>query len=469
LNRVLSAPSRCVGRKGETTRATATRPQRPAIDARHRRSAAPRLYSWALVGVAVLVLLFAFFGSRSAPIPERPSGAPGSAPPRRASSTGRVSVPTSVPTSNRGPGPTGGNVPRTIDATGKSDVTVALNAYFSRVPDGTTVVFPTHSRYRIEGTLTLEQHKNVVVDGNGAVFFAATNGSNRAAPGCDRGASVCRYPNRTRAHWSLVNDTNVSVRNVNVVGSNPDPGPRGTYEPKLEAQQAFEILGGTRIVLDHVTAHDVWGDLVYVGRSQSGRTATSPTFVTVQNSTFYGASRQGWSVTNGQHITFVNNTLYSARRSLIDIESNSKSDEISYLTVRNNRFGSYRLCTFTNYGAASVEHDFVFADNHMIGGSPIRICIQAKSVARRRNFAITGNVSSSGPTPNSPMVSIAFVDHVTVSGNVQRFAASAWPRRGGMNGSPQAPVTSTCSSVVVTGNVFTPRPAGMPESVAKPC
>ena len=55
-------------------------------------------------------------------------------------------------------------------------------------------------------------------------------------------------------------------------------------------------------------------------------------------------------MTNGRHVTFTNNVLSAARRSLIDIESNSKSDEISYLTVRNNQFGSYRLCTFTNYG-----------------------------------------------------------------------------------------------------------------------
>jgi hypothetical protein len=66
------------------------------------------------------------------------------------------------------------------------------------------------------------------------------------------------------------------------------------------------------------------------------------------------------------------------------------------------------------------------------------------------------------------MVSLTFFDNVVVRGNVQRFAAS-WPTRGGVNGSPQAPVTWTCTTGVVTGNTFTPRPATMKESQAKPC
>ena len=60
----------------------------------------------------------------------------------------------------------------------------------------------------------------------------------------------------------------------------------------------------------------------------------------------------------------------------------------------------------------------------MIGGSSIKLCIQAKATARRSNFAITGNVSATGAPPNAPMASIAFVDHVTVSGNTQPFATT---------------------------------------------
>jgi len=364
------------------------------------------------------------------------------------------------------PGPTVSFVPGSIDRTGHLDVTVALNAYLAGVPDGNTVVFPSRARYRIEGTLSLENRTNLVIEGQGATFFAATNGLARSVPGCDRRSSVCRYPNRTRSQWSFSHDKNIVVRDVNVVGSDMHPGPLGIYDPALEAQHAFNIVGASRIVLDHVSARNVWGDFVYVGAAYVRPRYVTSTDVLVKNSTFRGSSRQGWSITNGERIVFVNNSVDAARRSLIDIEANASSDRIAYITIRNNRLGSSRFCTLTNYGAPAVEHDFVIAHNHMIDSRAIKICVQASRGARRSNFAITGNVGDvAGQGRNEPMVNIAYVDHVTVKGNVQHFSDSSWPWRG----SPQAPVTSKCSSVVVTANSFTPRPRGMPEFAGKRC
>ena len=356
------------------------------------------------------------------------------------------------------PGPSSAVVPPAIDSTGSADVTNALNAYLAQVSDGSTIVFRAKGRYRIEGTLSLETRRNIVIEGQGATFFAKTNGLNRAPRGCDRRSSACRYPNRTRAQWSFMNDTNIVVRNVNVIGSAAHPGPNGTYDAALEAQHAFKILGGSGIVLDHVSARNVWGDLVNVGAASMN--------VVVENSTFHGASRQGWSITSGQHVTFINNSVYSARRSLIDIEANASNDKIAYITILNNRLGSNRFCTVSNYGAPAVEHDFVITGNRAIGSTPIKICVKASPTARRSNFEISRNVGPMGVHgQNDPMVSIAYVDHVTVKDNVVRFSASRWPWRG----SPQAPVTSKCSSVVLTANRFTPRPVGMAESVQNGC
>jgi hypothetical protein len=359
-------------------------------------------------------------------------------------------------------------VPSAIDATGTTDVTKVLNAFVSHVADGSTIVFPRNGRFRIEGTLLVKNHKHLTINGRGAMFFAKSNGAIQPLRGCNQQSSACRYPNRTRSQWSLESDTSLVVRSVNVVGSNLDSGPNGIYKGDLEAQHGFQILGGRDILLDHVSAQNVWGDLVNIGAAPTG-SMRSPTNVTVQNSSFYGASRQGWSITNGQHVTFANNTLTSVRRSLIDVEANASSDQIAFVTIRDNQLGSYRFCTFTNFGAPANEHDFVFSGNRSIGTAPIKICGQARASARRRNFQITDNVGAIGSAnSNEPMVSLTFFDNVVVRGNVQRFAAS-WPTRGGVNGSPQAPVTWTCTTGVVTGNTFTPRPATMQESQAKPC
>jgi hypothetical protein len=356
-------------------------------------------------------------------------------------------------------------VPTSIDAGGTADVTGALNSYFAGVPDGSTIVFPANGRYRIEGTLSLENRRDIVIDGRGSTFFAKTNGLNRRAPGCDLRSSVCRYPNRTRAHWSFSNATNIVVRNVNVIGSAPNAGPNSTYSAALEAQHAFRIVGVDGIMLDHVSARDVWGDLVYVGSFYARPRFISSTNVVVRNSTFRGASRQGWTVTDGTHVTFSNNSLSSARRSLIDLEANTSKDVIAYVTIRNNRLGASRFCTITNHGAAAVEHDIVIADNRVLGAAKFRICVQAFRTARRSNYEISGNVGSAA-RPNEPMLSIAYVDNVTVKGNVQAFSAAAWPWRAGI--SPEAPVTAKCASVVVSANRFT-RAAGMPELAGKRC
>lgn len=356
-------------------------------------------------------------------------------------------------------------VPSTIDATGATDVTTALNAYFDGVPDGRTIVFPAGGRYRIEGTLSLENRHDIVIEGRGATFFAQTNGQTRRRPGCDLRSSVCRYPNRTRAQWAFSNDANIVVRNVNVIGSAPNPGPLSTYSAALEAQHAFRIVGVRGIVLDHVSARDVWGDLVYVGSFETRARFVSSTNVVVRNSTFRGASRQGWTVTDGTHVTFENNSLTSVRRSLVDLEANTSKDVVAYVTIRNNRLGSSRFCTITNYGAPAGEHDFVIAGNHALGAAKFRICVQAFRSARRSNYEISGNVGSTA-RPNEPMLSIAYADHVTVKNNVQGFSKSRWPWRSGI--SPQAPVTAKCSSVVVTANRFT-RAAGMPQLAGKRC
>jgi hypothetical protein len=349
-------------------------------------------------------------------------------------------------------------VPPEIDPTGAVDVTSALNAYLLRVSDGSTVVFPAQSRYRIEGTLRLENRRNIVIEGQGATFFATTDGLNQPAPGCDTHYTACRYPNRMRAQWSFRKDTNIIVRNVNVIGSATNTGPSGAYDPALEAQHGFSILDVSGIVLYQVSAHHVWGDLVYVGAGSK--------YVIVANSRFHSSSRMGWAITRAQYVAFVNNSVYSARRSLIDIEANTSDDRIAYITIRNNRLGASRFCTLTNHGAASVQHHFVIADNQAMGTVSIKICIEASPTARRRNYEISGNVGATGTVlRNEPMVGIAYVDNVTVTGNVQGFSAQ-WPWRG----SPEAPVVSTCSTVVaVTANRFTPRPAGMPEYIARPC
>jgi hypothetical protein len=361
-------------------------------------------------------------------------------------------------------------VPASIDGTGQADVTVPLNALLASVPNDSAVEFPANRRYRIEGTLSLMNRRGVLIDGHGSVFFATTNGLKVAAPNCQPGDSGCRLPNRIRSQWSLMNVRDVRIQNVNVVGSDKHAGPNGVYNPALEAQHAFNLNGVTKVVLNHVSARNVWGDLVYVGPSHTRSGMTPSTYVTVSNSVFHDSSRMGWTVTTGSHVTFTDNQIYNVRRSLIDVEPGTTAGIVTFLTISNNRLGASRFCTFSNGGAAAVVHDVVIVDNHSIANGALKFCIYGHANARRQNYVIAGNVGRVGSHgPNEPMVSATYVDNLIVMWNSQDFwSQNAWPRRAGRNGTPQAPVTATCSTIHLGSNHFS-RPAGMPEGIAKPC
>lgn len=346
-----------------------------------------------------------------------------------------------------------------IDKSGRTDVTIPLNAYFASVPNGTRINFPVNGRYRIEGTIVLIGKRGLLIDGHGSTFFATTNGAGAAGT----------KSNRTRSQWSLQAARSVTIRNMTVRGSSTQTGPDGVYDPNLEAQHGFSILGSSNIAVKRVTVGGTWGDLVYVGGIGSGA-HTPSSGVTVSDSKLVGSSRQGVSVTNANHVTFSNNTIDSARRSLIDIEANSADDTIAFVTFSHNTFGRSRLYTIANGGAAAEVHDIVIDSNSMPPGrSGFKMYVYATGARRRYNYRVTNNrVAVTGQ--NDPMVQVFNVDNVTVARNSVMFTPYNWPERGGPFGSGQAPVMAVCASRVSVGsNRFSPKPTSMPDSVVRPC
>ncbi len=340
-------------------------------------------------------------------------------------------------------------------------MTEALNAYFAGLHDGALVVFPTRARYRVEGTVLVSGKRNILIDGRGATFFAATDGGRMPPPSCgpdptNSPSSACRYPDRTRAHWTFVGVTNLAIRNVNVIGSDSDPGPNGRYDPALEAQHGFNIVTSNSVNLDHVSVRNVWGDFIYIGGVSQN--------VTVRNSSFDGASRQGISVTSADSVLIESNRLTNARRSMFDLEANTGKDRITNVTVRNNDVGPSRFCTFNNVGAGAIEHDITF-DGNRIHDKILSVCVWGRANARRSRYRITNNVG--GDMANEPSIALMHVDGAFVSGNTQRLYRGEWPARGGI---VQAPVVSKCSTGIRLGtNAFAPLPHGLSSYAEREC
>jgi len=361
-------------------------------------------------------------------------------------------------------------VPTTIDRTGKTDVTDQLNYLLSILPNRRILVFPANSRYRVEGTLTLQNHYSIVIVGQNSTFFSLTKGNIPPGPGCNvEHWPSCSEPERGRSHWNFVLDKNVYVTGVNVVGDDTQAGPNGIYDSKLEGQHGFNIAGDTNLTLNHVSAKNVWGDTVYVGVGGNDRYSTG---IIVENSTFSDSSRMGWSVTDATHVTFRNNSVKNAKRSLIDLEANIPTNHIQYVSFINNQLGGSRFCTLSNYGSPAIEDHIVFSYNKKIVAGHMGICVQGPATTNRRSdYTFIGNHGSALVNPEAnddPMMTLTNVDNVTAHNNSQMFS-NYWPYRGYIG--PQAPITLKCSlgTVDISGNNFEPRPPNMPEYVKDKC
>ena len=183
-----------------------------------------------------------------------------------------------------------------IDRTGRTDVTTALQRFLTAVPHHSTIAFPAGARYRIEGTLHIARKNDVVIDGHGARFFATEATSSR-----------------TRSQWSIDDCSNIVIENMVIQGANSSAGlADGAYVPALEAQHGINIAGGERIQVRHNTITDVYGDFVYVGRS-AAPVFGQPTNIRIDGNTFRRNGRQGVSITAASGAIIENNDIADTR------------------------------------------------------------------------------------------------------------------------------------------------------------
>ena len=81
-------------------------------------------------------------------------------------------------------------VPTSIDRTGATDVSGAISAFIASVPDGSTIVFPASSRYRIEGAVLVAARHNLVINGAARDVLRHHRRQHRQARRTERGAAA---------------------------------------------------------------------------------------------------------------------------------------------------------------------------------------------------------------------------------------------------------------------------------------
>jgi hypothetical protein len=345
-------------------------------------------------------------------------------PSTRAPST--THAPSTTTTTHRGQ-----HTPR-VDETGATDVTAGLQAFIDAVPNGATITFPAHARYRLDGTLNVVDRHGLTFLGQGTEFRHTLRGV------------------RSTFHWSVLRGKDLVWRDLTLLGQNTDGG----YTAPLEAQHGWNIAGTDGFEIDGCTVRNIYGDFVYMTNYPS-KLLTKHGHI--HNCTFTTNGRQGISFVGCTDIEIDHNTIQNVARTMFDFEPNNVTEEVHRVNIHDNDLRYHRL-NFLGAGNGAPNTPMSDITVHKNTGFSFgQVIVNGSPTARRTNFTFTDNVAD-GPAFGIPMgycMVFRYVDGVTVTGNTQKLQP-------GRNPKMRLALAEACSSVKVSGNSF---PGGVGELV----
>lgn len=305
--------------------------------------------------------------------------------------------------------------PATVDASGETDVTAALNQFFASVTQTSAVGvvrMPVGARYRAEGVVRLMGKTNLTIEGNGTLIFAETDGNGVTPP-----EDLKHLWPRQRSHLEISGGSNIVIRDLVVRGANPNAGAEeGAYVVTLEGQHGFDVRGVDGLLLDGVTVTDTYGDLLYIsGNPALDRWSRN---VRVTNSHFERSGRQGIAITGAENVQVLNSFIGDVGRTVIDLEPAAARAGARNILFEGNTFGACRHLLMNSGGKGPNVEDISFVGNQLVGIG-LKIRVVAADGSRRSNYRIIDNVSD---VPlGLPVAALRFfrVDGIEVRGNHQ--------------------------------------------------
>jgi hypothetical protein len=290
-----------------------------------------------------------------------------------------------------------------------TDATDQLNAWAATIPNGpgalnnldgqpipdirgVTLIDLTGHTYRVDGTLTLLGLLNVAI----------------------RGLTITRvtWPALT-PQLAIDHCTNLILDHPNITGTKTEGF---TYQAKRETETAYRLLGSGPVVLNQPRAQNIWGDHLYLGKTNRNPRKTSD--VTVTGGTFGDCGRDPIAATACTNVT-VTNCTFGNGRTCIDMEPNGAAGGVNGLTVTDCTFaGQYQLMFAASVSGSTVGtvENITIARNTapqhhlqtMIGGGE-----------RRANLTITDNTGtiSVGRPSGAVMNFTGCTGNLTVTGN----------------------------------------------------
>lgn len=306
-------------------------------------------------------------------------------------------------------------VPSSIDATGRRDVSSALQAFINRVPNRRIIVFPDRATYRLGGDgIRLQGRHDLTFRGRATLRVT----------GCDAADSA----------FSLVGSTSgITIRDLTIAGGNHAGGTSRSHRGDCQHQHGIALYGASRVTVRKVRIRDLWGDCLYVGIDQ-GRWSRHIRF---RDSTCRRNGRQGVAIVGGADVRVQRVTFDKIAMNVLDIEPNDGRGGATDILFADNRV--------TSFSHSDLYQSFLFGANGSLDAVVERVTVRDNIVTRdtlltlvgdeytgfsgqrnRRDIVFTGNRSS--VSRSGPVLTFKHVDGVTVSGNSQPGAGSSLAR-----------------------------------------
>lgn len=196
------------------------------------------------------------------------------------------------------PPPTGTpNIPASIDGTGSTDVTAAMQSWLRGLPSGAKAVMGAGKTYRIDGTVQLSNRAPITIDWNGSTWKQNVRSNTRILLIDGGGSGVVLIAPR-------------------ITGANPRPG---KWEYAYEQNHAIHIGGVQGFTVKGGEIRNVGGD----GFKLEGGANKWATAVDIQGVLLDGTGRMGIAVTDGvSGLLFKGNTLRNQGYYAMDVEPN---------------------------------------------------------------------------------------------------------------------------------------------------
>jgi hypothetical protein len=320
-----------------------------------------------------------------------------------------------------------------VDHSGRTDVTAELQRFINRSRNGAVICFARGGRYKVNGTLHVQDRKGLFFEGRGATIFQTARSTTR----------IWLIDGRSDDIW---------MRHLTIRGANPRPG---VWNPTYEHNHAIQVGGALRLHLGHLRILNVGGDALYLGAGRAGGSVRWASSIRLHHSLISGTGRSGVSIADGaKNVVMDYNRFQRIAYYTFNIEPNGMVWGGVAAGARNVRF-SHNVLRSQPYGTGKggQPDGHVFVVTGSSGGGPAdAVTINANRIygrpfdvgvynngGLRRNIRIVNNRSDTRAA--GPVMVFNGVRTLVVRGNVQPLSRGSLVSQSG------------CTDVLITGNV----------------